>query len=610
MSIRSVVVHPLAVLTLALTTVAAAPQSAAPQPAVPIPPAAFSLVPPAHHLDLKMRADSLWTARKRKEAMPLYRQVVDDYPADGDSRFRLAAGLAALDRKGEAALELKRCLADGFMDVAQSTYQLAVAAAEAGRTDEALDWLDQALAARFGDRASLQSVDSFTPLRDNPRFRTQAGFLPPGISDRRAGWAFDLDFFAAEARRLHAAPGRPAFTPAFEAAVEGLKARIDALDDLAVALELQKIVVAHLADGHSVIYPVPTPRVDFGGVLPVRFYLFSDGLYVIAADPAQSDLVGRRVTAIGDRPVEELLAGLAALVSHDNDQGLLWLGPLYLRFPGILRALGAATSVTGATLTLAAGNEAGGHAGVNAGSNPGASTSATANANAGTTPGGSTEDITLAALPFDRTPQRLVAPPEGTPPAWLSRLDANYWHQERPDLNAWYAQFNQVQNAEQGPSVAQWVESLRGDMAAHPRPNLILDLRQNNGGNNNLIWPLVRLAAWHEMSDPAHRTWVITGRGTFSAAQNLVNFLDRATNAVFLGEPAASRPNFAGEDTPVQLPWSGVRMSISSRYWQDAPPGDQRRYVPVAMPVTLSAADWRANRDPVLEALREYVKPR
>lgn len=538
-------------------------------------------LPPARHLELRLRADSLWAARARKEAAPLYRQVVDDYPADGESRFRLAAGLAALGRRGEAAEELKRCLADGFVDIAPSAYQLAAAAAEAGRTEEALDWLERALAARYADRAGLQEADSFAKLRDNPRFRAQAGFAPAGLADRVAGWSYDLDFFREEARRLHAAPERPTAAPDFDRAVDALKARLATLDDLAVALELQKLIVAQLGDGHSVVYPVSSPRVDFGGALPVRFYLMSDGLFVIEADAAHASLVGRRVLAIGGRPVAELLAAVGPFVSRDNDQGLRWLAPLYLRFPGILRALGAANSVTGATVTLAA-------------------------ADAGTPE----ESVTLDSAPPDSRPQRLVPPPTGTPAAWLARVDTPYWHAERADLDGWYAQVNAVRNADTGPSLAAWVEALRREMVAHPHRNLILDLRHNNGGNNGLIWPLVRLAAWHEMADPAHRTWVITGRGTFSAAQDLVNFLDRATDATFIGEPAASRPNFTGEDTPVQLPWSGLQLSIASRYWQDAPPTDRRRYVPVAMPVTLGAADWRANRDPVLEALGEYLKGR
>ena len=107
---------------------------------------------------------------------------------------------------------------------------------------------------------------------------------------------------------------------------------------------------------------------------------------------------------------------------------------------------------------------------------------------------------------------------------------------------------------------------------------------------------------------PARITFVITGRRTFSACQNLTNYLDRVTRAVFVGEPAGSRPNFTGEDTNVLLPWSGLALSISSRWWQDSYPGDQRPYVPVAMPVAYTAADWRQGRDPVLAAPQEYFE--
>ena len=139
-------------------------------PTTPITPVTSDpALPPAHHLELRLRADSLWAARARKEATPLYRQVVDDCPADGESRFRLAAGLAALGRRAEAADELKRCLADGFVDIAPSAYQLAAAAAEGGRTDEALAMLTKAvdLAPKDEDlRAEL-----WTELRKQLRYQ-------------------------------------------------------------------------------------------------------------------------------------------------------------------------------------------------------------------------------------------------------------------------------------------------------------------------------------------------------------------------------------------------------------------------------------------------------
>jgi hypothetical protein len=102
---------------------------------------------------------------------------------------------------------------------------------------------------------------------------------------------------------------------------------------------------------------------------------------------------------------------------------------------------------------------------------------------------------------------------------------------------------------------------------------------------------------------------VITARDTFSAAQNLLNRLERWTSPVVVGEPSSSRPNFVGEDTELELPWSGVFGSISSRYWQDSDPGDDRPWIAPAIPIALTAADYLAGRDPVLEALQRILHP-
>ena len=79
------------------------------------------------------------------------------------------------------------------------------------------------------------------------------------------------------------------------------------------------------------------------------------------------------------------------------------------------------------------------------------------------------------------------------------------------------------------------------------------------------------------------------------------------TNAVFVGEHSSSRPNFTGEETNVQLPYSGLRLSISSAHWQDSYPGDRRPWISVAIPVKLSSTDYFQNRDPVLETLEQVL---
>ncbi|MEZ5332190.1 MAG: hypothetical protein R2991_09105 [Thermoanaerobaculia bacterium] len=481
--------------------------------------------------------------------------------------------------RGEEALPLAlETLETGFADTARTAWALAQAAARAGRTDEALSWLERALAARFEDRPRLQSDEAFASLREEPRFRELAGFAPEGL-DRVAGWRFDLDYFVEEAQRLHADPARRAFDPAFLAAVETLKRRVPDLDDVAVAMEIQTIVAGHLADGHSALYPIPTERVPFGGLLPVSFYVFPDGVHVVDADEAHADLLGARVEAIGGTPAADVLERLGSIVSHDNRMGILWLGPLYLRSPAVLRAVGAVDALGPVAVTV-------------------------------TDRAGTRREVTLEPVPPKALHERLPAPPSAErAPRWLARADEPYWHEARPDLDAVYLQFNLVRDAEGGPTIADFAESVRDTLRETGARTLIVDVRHNNGGNNFLHWPLLRLVAWHGLSGADHRTFVITGRGTFSACQDFVNFLERATDAIFVGEPSSSKPNFTGESTSVRLPWSGVMMSISSRHWQDSYPGDERPYIPVSMPVELTFEDWWTGHDPVLEALGDFLAP-
>ena len=74
-----------------------------------------------------------------------------------------------------------------------------------------------------------------------------------------------------------------------------------------------------------------------------------------------------------------------------------------------------------------------------------------------------------------------------------------------------------------------------------------------------------------------------------------------------MGEPSGSRPNFTGESSRVVLPYSGLGMSISSRYWQDSWPEDRRQWVSVQVPTPLSSTDYFSNHDPSLSALREIL---
>ena len=101
---------------------------------------------------------------------------------------------------------------------------------------------------------------------------------------------------------------------------------------------------------------------------------------------------------------------------------------------------------------------------------------------------------------------------------------------------------------------------------------VVLDLRQNGGGDNRTYRPLLESL---QRLGSEKRLAVLTSRVTFSAAMQLVVDLERDTQAVFVGEPTGGSPNQYGDATKVELPNSGLNAFVATVAWKTA--GELRR---------------------------------
>ena len=501
------------------------------------------------------------------------------YPADAELWYRLAL-LRVRAGDAEGALEAgRRLLEVGFWNTASIEHRIARLFALTARPDSALVWLERALDDRYDERPSIAQDPAFEALRGDPRFRRLAGAVDGDELGRDEGWRRDLDYLLEETRRMHVGRDRPAFSAAFEAEVSALKERVPELSNDRMVVELQRLM-ATLGDGHTGIYgPAPESPLTFrAGTLPLLFYLFADGLYVVDGAGEAERWVGSRVVAFGPRSADEVLGELPRWIHGENAMTVTWLGVRFqLPRLAFLEAVGAAADLTEATLTLR-------------------------------DPEGREHRVTFEG--GDHQFRRKLRPPPGAPsapPLYLRNVDRSYGLEPLEEADALYFQFNQVRDAESGPSIAEFADSLAAALERTDAATLIVDVRHNNGGNNGLLRPLIRRMVWWEQEGDDHRIFVLTGRNTFSAAQNFVNRMERWTDAVFVGEPSASMPNFPGEETSLVLPYSRVRGSISNRYWQDSDPTDRRSWIAPDVPVSLTAEDYFSNRDPVLEAVLGIV---
>jgi peptidase S41-like protein len=398
-------------------------------------------------------------------------------------------------------------------------------------------------------------------------------------STRVAGWRSDISYYLEQMRRQH-------YTYRFRPLPSGMIDAADRLSRNVPHYSDERILAefAHLAsfagDGHTYVLPFGSRRVT-AHMLPLRFFLFNDGMYIIDAFPGYQKWIGSRVVRVGDSPAEDVIERMRPALSADNRFTYLWVAPALLSFQGYLENFADGIRSDSVALTLRP-------------------------------IGGRDLRVKIApvvAPPMRGIPKLLPSRVSGapTPPLYLSNISQNFWIEPLPD-SVLYVQFNQVMNAEKEPlaAFAAKLDKALTDTRPHA---VIVDVRHNNGGNLTLLPPLLEAFRHYEQANERGRIYVLMGRNTFSAAQVFLAQMDRDTRAIFAGEPSSSRPNFVGEETPVQLPWSGAIGSISDEYHETIP-GDKREWIEPDIKLTLSSRDYFANRDPLLEKVLAIAKKR
>ena len=396
-------------------------------------------------------------------------------------------------------------------------------------------------------------------------------------------WREDLRHMAREMEARHKNLFHTTPREQFDAAVKKLHERIPALARHQIIVELARIA-ASIGDGHTNVAPTRDPKVGFRA-LPVKLYLFKDGLFVRAAERGHAELLGARVVKIGDLAVEEAINRAREIIGRDNEMGVRFFAPHLLAMPEVLHALGLSESPDAARFTFEKA--------------------------------GRQQFVTLKAYgPADLLPpdtdlswmakEDWVDMRDGAPaPLWLKDPKNKFWFERLPDSKVVYAQLNEVGN-KSDESLADFAKRLLAYVETNDVERLVLDLRLNRGGNGSLLRPLV-VGLVKSKVNRRGRLLVLMGRSTWSAAQFLLNRLEDYTEVVFVGEPSGSKGNAYGDSRRITLPHSGVTVRVSIYYWQEWHPMDARPWTAPDVTAELSSEDYRAGRDPALGAALAYA---
>ena len=520
------------------------------------------------YYDLRKQIGKLLSEKKYAEAESSVEQLVRDYPRDPENwkLFGTVKRLAGKPAEGAVGFEKAGEIA-GFPR--NNSINPAAAYVAAGDHAGALRALRRAVDDGSVSRQQLFDAQALAPLRAEPEFRVITGRPDTTGVSREEGWRRDLDLLYSEALRVHPDHRNRTAPAAFARVYEELRNGIPGMSREQFIVGLNRML-ATLRQGHTGL---------FGGDglhhLPVQFYVFPEGIFIVRAADRYQSLVGTRLVSIGRTSAEDALRLVNRAMSVDGDMEYLGLGAFLLRKAEFLKGSGIDVGVDSVQITVESRD-------------------------------GQRRTVTLNG-PEIPASMKLPPPPGVQPPMFLRNLRReNHWEQALPERSAVYVQVNQMVNdsAETLPAFGTRLWSV---LEAQKPRNLILDFRHNTGGLLPLYTELLRTVIAYTRV-PDRKLYVLIGRATYSATGNFITDLERLASPIFVGEASSECCNLNGNFLEITLPHTGLKGTLAAVRWNlSVDVFDGRREMSPHVPVQLTATDYFAGLDPALDAVFRLI---
>ncbi len=319
---------------------------------------------------------------------------------------------------------------------------------------------------------------------------------------------------------------------------------------------------------------------------PFNLYSYSDGIYIQGVHKSYANTLGAKVIAINKVNIDDALKMVEPVVPVENSQYFKAFGINYLRIPEVLHAQGITSSLSeNVILTMEKD--------------------------------GSTFEQEFKALPKgERLPVRyshvfqddnwLEARDQSATPYYLKNIDKRYYFEYLPEMKAVYVRQSSVFDDE-AESIADFYGRVFDFIDSNDVEKLVIDVRLNGGGNNYKNKPVITGLIQSEKINKVGNLFVILGRRTFSACQNLVNEMSNYTNAIFIGEPTSENINFYGDNRTVALPNSKIPIFLSFAWWQDKPQWENADWLAPHIAVDMTYDQYASNEDPVLDTALNFA---
>ena len=429
------------------------------------------------------------------------------------------------------------------------------------------------------DFEEFETSPLFKDFKEYPPYREFANLLvSPRTLSRNEAWKTDLEILKRLVTETHPDPFHSVERSDWLGDLQILSSNIKILSDLEIIKKMMKSVAA-IGDGHTALYPPISGEIAWH-MVPIWPIWMSDGWYVLAADQSFGDLVGAKILAVNDMDFDDIARAVSQLIATDNSMTYRWLDTTALQF---------AESYTDRPVQVGDTNNF-----------------------TFEFPDGRQRTVSLPVGLIDRDPTSIVPPSHWSTlevPASVTNVNASpFFHTLMPDTQIAYTRIDAI-NDNENESFSEYGAILTQFLKTNNASHVIIDLRNNNGGNGDLRWGFLRHLAQLGSLQPKNKVYVLIGPRTYSASIMFINSLQSLFDVTFVGMPTGGRPVGYSSETPFTLPNSGLSGSISNRFHVDAvSANDERPWIAPDIVVWPTGEDLRNGRDPVLDAAISHIK--
>jgi len=398
---------------------------------------------------------------------------------------------------------------------------------------------------------------------------------------RKDLWEKDINYLRTELAQKHKNLFFQTNREFYHQKLDSIIEIIDQLQDIEIYIALQE-VIAEMGDDHTSIYDRKLP--DYGR-FPIWLEWFSDGIYILNTTPEYKNLMFKKVVALNNKPIENIVSKVLSLSAKTNDAVVKSHFLSYFSYKAILDYYDIIDSDS---IQVSYVNDVG--------------------------------DI-------DKVYVNSIKPSKNEGINWMGfgitnkafceqNRDKLFWHQYDNDNNILYAQYNKClsrevikrygakNKAKDYPSFKKFSDELIDILESKPIEKFIFDMRYNGGGSSDIGTELIKRIAEIESINKKGKLFVVVGRKTFSSA--ILNSLDfqNYTEAIFVGEPTGGRPNHYGEVRKFTLPNSGLIVNFSTKYFTYAKEDADSFYPNYVIETTFD--EYINGIDPVYEWIVNY----